>query len=86
MCRTWFNVNDMTKMIQIRNVPDRVHREVKARAVRAGMSLSDYLLREIEHLIEAPTIEDVLDRRASRKRPSLSETPAEAVRAERAAR
>jgi antitoxin FitA len=86
MWPTWFNVIDMTKMIQIRNVPDQVHREVKTRAIRAGMSLSDYLLREIEHLIEAPTIEEVLDRRGSRRRPSLSETPAEAVRAERAAR
>lgn len=76
----------MSKMIQVRNVPDAVHREVKARAARAGMSLSDFLLREVERLIEAPSIEDVLDRLASRKRPRLSETPAEAIRAERLSR
>lgn len=73
-------------MIQIRNVPDDVHREVKARAARAGMSLSDFLLREVERLIDAPPIEDVLARLAARERPHLSETPAEAIRAERNAR
>ena len=65
---------------------DDVHREVKARAARAGMSLSDYLLREVETLVKAPTVDDVLERVSSRKRPRLSETPAEAVRAERSAR
>lgn len=73
-------------MIQIRNVPDEVHREVKVRAAQAGMTLSDYLLRELKLLVEAPSIDDVLAELAGRKRPRLSETPAEAVRAERAAR
>lgn len=73
----------MTKMIQIRNVPEDVHREVKARAARAGMSLSDYLLREVERTIAVPPVEEVLARVANRERPTLTETPAEAVRAER---
>lgn len=76
----------MAKMIQIRNVPDEVHREVKARAARLGMSLSALLLREVERLVETPPVEDLLSRVASRRRPVLSETPAEAIRAERDSR
>jgi plasmid stability protein len=76
-------VKHMSKMIQIRNVPDGVHREVKARAARAGMSLSDFLLREVERVVETPPPEDVLARLTQRERPHLSETPAEAIRAVR---
>ena len=76
----------MSKMIQIRNVPDEVHREVKARAARSGMSLSDFLLREVERVVAAPPVEEVLARVSRRGRPRLSETPSEAVRAEREAR
>lgn len=76
----------MSKMIQIRNVPDEVHREVKARAARAGMSLSDFLLREVEHLLASPPVEALLARRDERTRPVLAEDPAAAVRAERRAR
>lgn len=73
-------------MIQIRNVPDEVHREAKARAARAGMSLSDYLLREVKRSVEAPPIEDLIERIAARERPQLTETTTQAVRAERNAR
>ncbi|CAN5900330.1 antitoxin [soil metagenome] len=76
----------MSKMIQIRNVPDTVHGEIKARAARAGMSLSDFLLREVERIVEAPPFEDLLARLTERTRPRLSETPAEAIRAERLTR
>lgn len=79
-------VADMSKMIQIRNVPDDIHRQIKARAAQAGMSLSDYLLREVRRTIATPPIEEVLARVTTRERPRLSETPAEAVRAERNAR
>ncbi len=75
-----------TTMVQIRNVPDEVHREAKARAARAGMSLSEYLLREVKRAIAAPPVEEVLARITARQRPSLTETPAEAVRAERSTR
>ena len=44
-------------MIQIRNVPDRVHRALKSRAALQGLSLSDYLLRELRGLTERPTLE-----------------------------
>ncbi len=50
------------KMIQIRNVPDDVHRTLKMRAASEGMSLSDYLLREIEQSARRPTIDEVLAR------------------------
>ena len=73
----------MTKMIQVRNVPDAVHREAKARAARAGMTLSEYLLRELEQTLSVPPVEVVMARVVGRSRPDLSESPAEAVRAER---
>ncbi len=75
----------MAKMIQIRNVPEELHREVKARAARAGMTLSDYLLRDLERSMAGPTVDEVIARVKGRNRPAVNETPAEAVRAERAA-
>jgi plasmid stability protein len=76
----------MSVMIQIRNVPDEVHRQLKARAALAGRSLSDYLLDEIRRSAEAPTINELRARLAQRSAPVLSESPADAVRAERDAR
>jgi antitoxin FitA len=73
-------------MIQIRNVPDPLHRALKARAALAGMTLSEYLLREVERVAARPTAEELLERVAARRRPALGESPAEAVRAERDAR
>ena len=86
MCSTCDNVEHMSKMIQIRNVPDDVHREAKARAARAGMSLSDYLLREIERSLEVPPIEELLARIRAQEPVHPTETPAEIIRAEREAR
>jgi antitoxin FitA len=76
----------MSKMIQIRNVPDDVHREIKARAARAGMSLSDYLKREVERLVATPSVEDLLARIRSRERPQISESIVDIIRAERDSR
>lgn len=76
----------MAKMIQIRNVPDDLHREAKARAARAGMSLSDFLLREVRTALSTPPIEELLERRERRGRVQVGEDPALAVRAERDAR
>lgn len=73
-------------MIQIRNVPDALHRELKARAARAGMSLSDYLLREIRQVAERPTPEEMRARLELRPRTNLTLDTAEAVRAERDSR
>lgn len=70
-------------MIQIRNVPDDLHRRLKSRAATAGMSLSDYLLSQIREAAERPTIEELRARLASRPAVKLSINPADAVRAER---
>ena len=73
----------MGTMIQIRNVPDTLHRRLKSRAAIAGMSLSDYLLNEIRQVAERPTLEELRERLHSRPETALSVTPAEAIRAER---
>lgn len=52
-------------MIQIRNVPDDVHRKLKARAASEGMSLSDYLLREVRESAARPTLREWFDRLAT---------------------
>jgi antitoxin FitA len=46
----------MSKMIQLRNVPDALHRRLKARAAMSGMSLSDYLVCEIREIADKPTL------------------------------
>lgn len=51
----------MSKMIQIRNVPDDLHRTLKVRAAKAGMTLSDYLLSEIEQVAKKPTMREWLE-------------------------
>lgn len=76
----------MSTMIQIRNVPDALHRELKSRAARAGMSLSDYLLREITLVAERPTLEEMRARLEHRPRTNLTLDTAEAVRFERDSR
>lgn len=73
----------MGVMIQIRNVPDELHRRLKSRAALAGMSLSDYLLQEIRHAAERPTIEEFRARLRQRPPVTLSVSPAEIIRAER---
>ena len=76
----------MSKMIQVRNVPDELHRRLKARAALAGLSLSDYLLRELNRAAERPTAEEMLERLRSRAPVELGEDVADAVRGERDAR
>jgi antitoxin FitA len=73
----------MTAMIQIRNVPDKLHRQLKSRAALAGMSLSDYLLGEIRRVAERPTLDELRVRLERRSETTLSVEPAQAVRAER---
>ena len=73
----------MTKMIQIRNVPDELHRTLKIRAAQTGMSLSDYLLAEIERVAEKPTLSELMDRLAKVEPVELSEAPEEIIRRHR---
>ena len=83
MCYTCFYALRMGTMVQIRNVPDALHRRLKSRAALAGMSLSDYLLGEIRQVAERPTLDDLRARLRSRTEAAPSLAPAEAVRAER---
>jgi len=73
----------MGTMIQIRNVPEALHRRLKSRAALAGMSLSDYLLSEIRQVAARPTIDELRARLHSRAETAPSVPPSEAVRAER---
>lgn len=83
---TWAHVLHMSKMVQIRNVPEALHRELKARAARAGMSLSDYLLAILRRAAERATPDEMRARLAGRAPVTPSTSPADAVRAERDAR
>lgn len=60
------NVVHMSKMIQIRNVPDDLHRELKIRAAAAGMSLSDYIKRELSRRSRKSTIREIRARSKGR--------------------
>ena len=73
----------MSKMIQLRNVPDDLHRKLKSRAAMAGLSLSDYLVREVQRVAERPTVTELRERLARRAPVSPRMTPARAVRAAR---
>ena len=73
----------MVKMIQLRYVPDDLHRKLKARAAIEGLSLSDYLLQEVERIAERPTLADLRRRLSARESVTPRVSPAKAVRAER---
>ncbi len=85
MCYTCANVVHMSRMIQLRNVPDATHRELKVRAARAGLSLSDYLLRTVTRSVQRPPVEELWERARRRDVSRLTQTPAEALRQEREA-
>lgn len=73
----------MSRMVQVRNVPEALHRKLKARAAAAGQSLSDYLLGELERVASRPTREDMLARIHSRTRVRLKTAAAVVIREER---
>ena len=77
------NVLHMSKMIQIRNVPEDLHRALKARAARLGMSLSDYLLSEMEMVAEKPTLAELLERLQDRKPVKVDESSSTVIRRHR---
>lgn len=60
------NVEHMSKMIQIRNVPDDLHRALKMRAAAAGMSMSDYIKRELDRKSRKATIKEIRARSKGR--------------------
>ncbi|MEE8124438.1 MAG: hypothetical protein V3T42_01325 [Nitrospirales bacterium] len=73
----------MSKMIQLRNVPDRLHRKLKARAAMEGLSLSDYLLSHIREFAERPTLLEMRERLRQREPAEVDMSPTEVLRQER---
>lgn len=73
----------MSKMIQLRNVPDSLHRQLKARAALAGLPLSDYLIREVRKIAERPTPEEMRLRLARRPPYRGKVSPTAVLREER---
>jgi plasmid stability protein len=73
----------MAKMIQLRHVPDELHRTLKVRAARSGLSLSDYLIREVRKMAEQPTPEEMRERLRQRGAYRGKASPTEVLRAER---
>jgi plasmid stability protein len=67
--------------IQLRNVPDDLHRKLKVRAAMEGRSLSDYVIREIRQLAEKPTMSEMMDRLARHAPVHLKTSPVEILRA-----
>lgn len=76
----------MSKMIQIRHVPDELHRKLRTRAAMAGMTLSDYLRSELSHIASRLTYDEVRERLHGLDRVRVRETPAQAIRRERDSR
>ena len=76
----------MSKMIQLRNVPEPLHRQLKARAALAGLPLSDYLIREVRKLAEYPTPEQMRERLKQRSPYRGKVSPTDLLRAERDSR
>jgi antitoxin FitA len=81
----------MSKMIQVRNVPEKLHRTLKTRAAAEGLSLSDYIKRELEASVGRPSFEEVDARvrarharaRAQGQEPIPTEVILEAIRSGR---
>jgi antitoxin FitA len=70
----------MPTMIQLRHVPDDLHRKLKARAAMEGLSLSDYILREVRQLAEKPTMAEMMERLARLEPVNLKPSATEMVR------
>ncbi len=76
----------MAGMIQIRNVPDALHRQIKARAALEGVSMSLYILRQVEKALARPTRRELLEAVRKQTIVRLDPPPAEVVQSERSAR
>lgn len=76
----------MQTVIQIRNVPQALHRRLKARAAMEGLSMSRYILREMEKALERPSRQELLEAIRSQPQPELSPSPADVLRQERESR
>jgi antitoxin FitA len=83
MCRTCSNVHRMPRMIQVRNVPDELHRILKVRAAERGMTLSDYLLVELEAIADKPSLAELTERILQREPTDLDDSAAQLIRERR---
>jgi antitoxin FitA len=83
MCRTCSNVHRMPRMIQVRNVPDELHRVLKVRAAERGMTLSDYLLVELEAIADKPSLAELTERILQREPTDLDDSAAQLIRERR---
>lgn len=86
MRRTRFYAGSMSKMIQIRDVPEELHGTLKARAAQEGMSLSDYLKRELQRTVARPTMREWLERASRLKPVAASKSSAQMIREVRESR
>jgi plasmid stability protein len=73
----------MGKMIQLRNVPDALHRQLKARAAMSGLSLSDFLVREVRKIAEQPSPQEMAQRLRQREPYRGKLSPTQVLREER---
>jgi plasmid stability protein len=80
MCSTCLYAEDMSKMIQVRDVPEQVHGILKSRAAREGMSLSDFLKRELARAAERPTMQEWLERTQQVRPIRAKRSPAQVIR------
>jgi plasmid stability protein len=76
----------MGKMIQIRHLPDAIHKRLKIRAMEQGTSLSEYLVRELTRIAETPTLDEALQRIRERGQVAVKEDSLDALHAERSGR
>jgi len=83
MCDTCNYAESMSKMIQIRNVPEVLHRRLKSRAALEGLSLSDFLRKEIEQVAARPSLKELVERLATRTPVQYKTSPAQILREER---
>ena len=83
MGQTSLHVLHMSKMIQIRHVPEALHRALRTRAARAGITLSDYLRTELARAAEELTPDELRERLATLEPAAVRESPVRAVRRER---
>jgi antitoxin FitA len=83
MCSTCSSVDHMPRMIQVRNVPDELHRTLKIRAAERGMTLSDYLLAELEAIADKPSLAELTERIMQRDPTDLGDSAAQLIRERR---
>ena len=77
------SLGGVSKMLQVRHVPDAVHAELARRATAAGVSLSEYVLRELERVAARPPVEEILARSSSRRLDLSVAEVVDTIRAER---